>query len=261
MNIGKKENQEDALWPTIAYENPNLLILCDGMGGHKDGEIASRCVVDVLNKNLSALPVTSFEKAEKNISHSLKKVYATLNELDYNDSEGKTMGTTLILMMKCINGILVAHIGDSRMYLLRNDTGIVFRTRDHSVVAELIACGEMTEAEARVSPLKNRITKAIQPCQGFMTTPTYDRITDISNGDVIFLCSDGIIEQITDDELACILIGSMDLSKKLDEINKLCIERNTQDNHSCIAIQIDAIDKANEKKVSLWQRIVKALEL
>lgn len=179
LAIGQKGNQEDSLWPESSCVNPSVLILCDGMGGHKNGEVASRCVVDTLNNELCALPEVPMAKAETIINNALKKVYDALNDLDTNDGTGKTMGTTLVLAIKCIDGLLVAHIGDSRMYLFRKGKGIVFRTRDHSVVSELVACGEMTEAEARVSPLKNRITRAIQPHQDSLTTPTFDRITDI----------------------------------------------------------------------------------
>lgn len=255
LAIGQKDNQEDALWPESSCVNPNMLILCDGMGGHKNGEVASRCVADTLSELLSTLPEMSMTKAEVVINNALREVYSALNKLDVNDGAGRTMGTTLVLAIKCIDGLLVAHIGDSRMYLFRNGDGIVFRTRDHSVVSELVACGEMTEAEARFSPLKNRITKAIQPHQDSMAIPTFDRITDIKKGDVIFLCSDGIIEQITDDELVCIMTESKELSEKVNEIKSICSERNTRDNHSCIGVQIDEKDSVNKPKTSLWQTI------
>lgn len=255
LAVGQKENQEDALWPSVSGEVSPVFILCDGMGGHKNGEVASRCVVNTLRKELCVLPEVSMTKAETIINNALKKAYDRLNDLDTNDGTGKTMGTTLVLAIKCIDGLLAAHIGDSRMYLFRNGEGIVFRTRDHSVVSELIACGEMTEAEARVSPLKNRITKAIQPHQDSLTTPTFDRITDIKKGDIIFLCSDGLIEQITDDELANLLTETKELAEKINEIKRICNERNTSDNHSCIATQINGINNTNKTKVSLWHSI------
>lgn len=260
LAIGKKENQEDALWPSVPDGSSRVLILCDGMGGHKDGEVASNCVAETLGKELSALPLSTMDKTIQIVNDTLAKAYANLDKLDNADSLGNTMGTTLAMAIPCNDGILVAHIGDSRVYLFRKSKGVVFRTRDHSVVAELIACGEMTEEEARLSPLKNRITQAIQPHQPTPATPTFDKLTDICNGDILFLCSDGVIEQITDSELADTILSSDNLNDNVERVKRMCEERNTRDNHSCIAVQISVTNtNKNTAKPSFWQNIVKIL--
>ena len=94
LAVGQKENQEDALWPSVSGEQSHVLILCDGMGGHKDGEVASNCVSETLGKELAELPITTVDRTISSIKDALEKAYDKLDRLDETDSAGNTMGTT-----------------------------------------------------------------------------------------------------------------------------------------------------------------------
>ena len=108
------------------------------------------------------------------------------------------MGTTLTFLAFCTDGVLVAHIGDSRVYQFRRGQGVVFRTRDHSLVEDLIAAGELTPDEARTHPRRNIITRAVQPHQESPVRATFRVLTDVRRGDLFLLCSDGVTEQLED---------------------------------------------------------------
>lgn len=259
--IGKKENQEDFVWPQVS-DNPTFnrtMVLCDGMGGHEKGEIASKCVAEFIGNALSSKEFQSLTESKIFFSAIYRGACNSLNNLCEDRDNPKSMGTTLACLLSCTDGLLAAHIGDSRIYQIRKETGIVFRSRDHSVIAELIATGEITEDEAWNSPIRNQLTKAIQAGKENPIYPTYDTITDIRCGDVFILCSDGVVEQITDHELTEIFSTNIPLYSKVKELQKRCSTRNTRDNYSCLSVEV--INGILVKKQSLIDRILNRLKL
>ena len=129
--IGMKPNQEDALFPRkgSATKDTHVFLVCDGMGGHENGEVASTCVADTIGRETACLPLCTTGEMQGAFEDALAKAYQNLDELDTSESERK-MGTTLTFLALCTDGVLVAHIGDSRVYQLRPGKGIIFQTRD-----------------------------------------------------------------------------------------------------------------------------------
>ena len=151
--LGQRGNQEDALFPSLdeATSARRVFMVCDGMGGHEHGEVASRCVAETIGTLASAAGECTVELMQQTFEDALDEAYRRLDTLDADgDGRGRTMGTTLTFLAFCTDGVLVAHIGDSRVYLFRRGQGVVFRTRDHSLVEDLIAAGELTPDEARI---------------------------------------------------------------------------------------------------------------
>ena len=139
------------------------------------------------------------------------------NELDKKDTGGlKKMGTTMTCLYLHKKGYLVAHIGDSRIYHIRPNTGIVYQSSDHSLVNDLLRAGELTEEEAINFPQKNVITRAMQPNLERRHKADVFSFSDIKKGDYFFLCCDGVLEQLTNDHLCEILSD-----KKLNDSQKL----------------------------------------
>ena len=154
--LGQRSNQEDSIYPALGQMIPDndLFILCDGMGGHDCGEVASQTVSQAMSDFILEHPDTDFETA-------LSAAYDALDAKD-NDAE-KKMGTTLTFVKFDEGQCIVAHIGDSRVYQIRpSEKRIIYETRDHSLVNDLIACGELTPEEAKQSTQKNIITRAMQ---------------------------------------------------------------------------------------------------
>lgn len=266
--IGQKSNQEDSLYPLLgqADARQRVFLLCDGMGGHAHGEVVSRCVADAVGtwveQQLSAkakeddasASLCTMQQMEQFFTEGLSRAYAELDQLDNESaadgSSRSTMGTTLTFLAICADGMLVAHIGDSRIYQLRLGSGVVFQTCDHSLVNELLLAGEITEEEARTHPRRNVITRAVQPHQEEPSRPTFDRLTDIRRGDVFLLCCDGVTEQLSNADLEHLLLTTDSLAERIDALRSLCAERHTRDNHTCWAFEVEQVEKSEQEEQS-----------
>lgn len=247
---GMKPNQEDALFPLQgqASANTRVFMVCDGMGGHEHGEVASACVAETIGKATSAHPLCSTAEMIEVFNSALEETYRNLDNLDNSDSE-RRMGTTLTFLAICTDGVLVAHIGDSRIYQFRRGEGVVFQTRDHSLVNDLIAAGELAPEDARTYPQRNVITRAIQPHQEYPAKATFKVITDIRKGDIFFLCCDGVLEKIDDDELCRILLSDKTAEERVAMIEDECGKRETRDNNTCYLLEIDHVEKDEAVKI------------
>ena len=237
-----KDNQEDYLFPQHADSNTRVFILCDGMGGHDNGEVASKTAAATLGNYLTKfkdIDIPTFEVG-------LAKAYDALDEIDTNSV--RKPGTTMTCLCLNANNYLVAHIGDSRIYHIRPSLfnpktgrgGILYHSSDHSLVNDLLKAGEITEEEARNFPRKNIITKAMQPHLERRFKADVYEFNDIAPGDYFFLCSDGVLEQISNEWLCKILAdSSLDDLQKLNEIKSKC-NGITKDNFSCWLIPIES---------------------
>lgn len=238
---GMKANQEDCVAPARSEMSASTrcFVLCDGMGGHEHGEVAA----EIVSKSLYGF-LTDEDNAPDLITEGrFKNALAKTNkELDRMAvGEGKRPGTTMTCLYFGENGVLAAHIGDSRIYQIRPGIGIVFRTRDHSLVNELIRAGELTEEQAARHPRKNVITRAMQPGLGAQSKADVKLIEDVEPGDYFFMCSDGILEQITDKRLVEIVGAKGDSKSKIQAIFDECFGK-TRDNYTCILIPVEKVE-------------------
>lgn len=195
-------HQEDCTFPMpdkLCDADRNF-ILCDGMGGHDAGEVASATVCETMGKSIIANGHD--DDGIFTDEDLLKAITDAFDALDSKDdpNAAKKMGTTMTLLKLHNEGATIAHIGDSRVYHIRpgadgNATRILFQTEDHSLINDLVKIGELTKEEARTSPQKNVITRAMQP--NLQSRPKADihHIADIRPGDYFYLCSDGMLEQ------------------------------------------------------------------
>lgn len=250
--IGKKDNQEDYLYPACADTNTRVFIMCDGMGGHDNGEVASMTAASALGDYLtscSEIDIPTFETG-------LAKAYDALDSIDTNSS--KKPGTTMTCLCLNEDNYLVAHIGDSRIYHIRPSLfnvktkrgGILYQSSDHSLVNDLLKAGELTEEEARDFPQKNIITRAMQPHLSKRYKADVYQFDDIQAGDYFFLCCDGILEQLSNDALCEILADKkLDDSQKLAKIKSIC-DGNTRDNYTCWLIPIDKVKIKSKSDLS-----------
>lgn len=239
--IGRKPNQEDALFPLEgnADSSTRVFMVCDGMGGHEHGEVASQCVAATIGNFTSNVGDTTAEEMKLLFANGLAKAYKALDELDTEETQ-KKMGTTLTFLALCSDGVFTAHIGDSRIYQLRPGVGIIYQTIDHSLVSDLVSIGEITPEQARTHPQRNIITRAVMPHQDFPSKATVKTLTDVRPGDLFFLCSDGVIEENTDDHLEKILLGEGTIEDRLSILRENCALCNTRDNYTCYLIEIES---------------------
>ncbi len=239
---GKKDNQEDRIFPTIdqlaTYQK--CFVLCDGMGGHEKGEVAASIVSETLyNALITTVPAKNIVTKEW-LEKALNRAYDALDKMAYHPEQRP--GTTMTCVYMGDNGLMCAHIGDSRIYVVRPGKGIIFRTEDHSLVNQLIRAGELTEEEARNHPRRNVITRAMQPGLEKRYAADFKILQDIEAGDYIFMCCDGILERLTDEKLVEILSLDIPVEQKLKDIYDTCYGE-TRDNYTCILIPINEVEK------------------
>ena len=240
FEMGNRTNQEDSIFPEIgkATADDRLFLVCDGMGGHEHGEVASGIVCSVMPKYILESIESGGAFSDELIAAALEKVYAELEP--YDNGSAKKMGTTMTLACLHNGGCTVAHIGDSRIYHIRPNTReVLYRSRDHSLVFDLYRAGEISYDEMRTSPGKSIITKAIQPGTKGSAKPDVVHIGGLQKGDYIFLCSDGVLEEMEDDDLVGVLAGSGSDVDKMERLKEMTAKN--ADNHSAYLIHIEDV--------------------
>lgn len=238
--IGKRANQEDSIFPSkgMADESSRLFLVCDGMGGHENGEVASRLVCDTFASVLQGVDNESID-ADK-FKQALSAAYDALDSEDPDPMSTRKMGTTLTFLHLADSKVVVAHMGDSRVYHIRphSDNPIVYRTNDHSLVNELVRAELITPEEALTHPRRNVITRAMQPNLERRHDADVREFFDVLPGDYFFMCSDGILESLRDDVLIEILRRDDTDDQKMEAIRQLC-EESSNDNFSAYLVPIE----------------------
>ncbi len=251
-NIGGRGNNEDSIYPPSenATTNNQLFLVCDGVGGNDKGEIASRLACDKFAEYFEQHTIEVSDQAY--IDEVLKYTESAFDKYFEDHSEAKGMATTLTLLYLHKNGATVAHVGDSRVYQFREGE-IIFQTIDHSLVNDLLKAGAIDEEQAKDHPQKNVISRAIQGSCVKSTKAEVDSIIDIKAGDYFFMCSDGILENISDFEIGQVLNQSISDAEKKEQILKRCLI-NPHDNFTCYIVPIKSVDgfvDDDQKEVSV----------
>lgn len=246
QELGQRTNQEDSLFPALgkSTSDDRLFVLCDGMGGHEKGEVASAMVCETLSRVILSAWHPGEVLSDELFLQALSAAYDALDAKD--NGEERKMGTTLTFLCLHASGATVAHIGDSRIYQLRpasknSPARIVFRTQDHSLVNDLVKIGEITEEEAKHHPQKNVITRAMQPCQEHRTKADIAHLTDILPGDYFYMCSDGMLEEASDENILNIITKPNATDEQKLEMLRNVTEEN-KDNHTAHLIHIDGVE-------------------
>ena len=241
-HIGRKERQEDAVWPLFdeATDQDACFVLCDGVGGSLHGEIASKTSSEVIGSYLAQIVKEKSVADDKDVQRAVSLAYDELEKIDLKDADGKvSMATTLACICIHKNGILASHIGDSRIYHIRPDYGLLYQSADHSLVNALLQAGELTIEEVPNFPRKNVITRAIQPNRKRAKVEVH-QLTDVQSGDYLFLCCDGVLEQLSNERLVEILSMKISDKEKLSLLEQESLDK-TKDNFTAYLIPIDTV--------------------
>ena len=247
---GKRDNQEDSIFPKHQYATSadRLFILCDGMGGYEKGEVASSTICEHLSHYLLQRGPFS----DKLFHEALEYSYEKLCEKAVNGEN--RMGTTLTLLFFHEQGCFAAHIGDSRIYHIRPDKHqILFVSRDHSLVNDLLDAGMLAKEDVANFPQRHVITRAIRMDKKISRSDVdVHHIKDIQNGDYFLMMSDGMLENLSEDELLH-LVCRKDLSN--EEKRNWLIENSAgnSDNHSAYIIHINNVHELEKKKIDYWK--------
>ena len=218
QGLVRASNQDTVLVTSNAYG------VADGMGGHNGGETASRIAVEVLEKALQDKLVD-----EQTLKMGIEAANRRVFDMGRQDKKLAGMGTTVTLLWEGDETIWIAHVGDSRAYLLR-DGELSRQTEDHSMVAELLKSNAITPEMAAVHPYKNVITKAlgIDP----LVIPDIFSV-EKKAGDVWLVCTDGLYNMVSDEVIAEVL-NNLKGEKAAKKLLELAIEHGGHDNISFV---------------------------
>ena len=211
--------------------------VCDGMGGTYGGDIASALATRVIEEAFTNFLTESLsdEEIKMLMLQTLEKANQTIYEKAQEEEATQGMGTTVVTIVIQNGKAHLAHVGDSRIYLYRNQT-LTRETKDHSVVQELIENGTITEKEAINHPRKNMITKVlgVEP----MIHPDYF-VIDTKENDIFLLCTDGLTAVLSDDELKQLFQRNVSFFNMADMFIDAALEKHTQDNVTTVLLQTD----------------------
>lgn len=204
IGMVRRENQDSYNIRTDFPSGHVACVVCDGMGGPAGGRqasgIAVRAYMDCLSRCLEpGMDTPELRKLSREaVSEANHAVWSAAREMGY-----PSMGTTLVAAIACTSGVLISNVGDSRAYYLNPGDGQIFRvTRDHSLVQDMLERGEISEEEARTHPKRNLITRALGPDDA-VDCDNY--VCQMHLNDAFLLCTDGLVNTLTDAEMLAIV--------------------------------------------------------
>lgn len=220
---GKREINED----NLQFQSGKFYLVCDGLGGNGNGQIASQLVAETVKESLlkSKSIVEAVQEADKVLSSYKKKHPST-----------EYMTTTISVTEILDKGILISWAGDSRVYQFREGK-IIYKTNDHTLVNEAVNKAVLTALEALFHPDANELTKSIKGAQNPVELGQI-LIEDIKENDHFFICTDGVIESWIDTDLETLFSESKSTNEIIDELDKSC-QIFSNDNYTAIVFQVD----------------------
>lgn len=243
-DVGMKRRLNEDVF--LVDENLGLYLVADGMGGHAAGEVASRLATDEIIRTFSdhgALDDETWPEhwnmgrsaAANLLVDAILAGHERVTRAVGRDSNLKGMGTTVVAAVHPpgTRTLIICHVGDSRAYRLRGE-GFSPLTDDHSWVHEQVTAGFLTEEAARSHPLKNVVTQAL----GGSTEPRVDILeTELDEGDLYLLCSDGLNSMLTDGEIADLVCDNSSLEEITNRLIAAANEKGGNDNISVVLLR------------------------
>ncbi|RZN45239.1 serine/threonine-protein phosphatase [archaeon] len=235
----RNEDSYDLLMLTLPDGRITLFsaIVCDGMGGHPAGDVASSLACSMVHRSLlellASVPSPTREDVIGIMGESVHASHRRLSTLARSDPSLQGMGTTLIWAIAFSGEVFLAHVGDSRAYVW-GQKGLCRATRDQTPVQRMVDRGELTPSQARAHPLRHVVSQAfgltspLRPCLSWRR---------VAPGEGILLCSDGLTDQLTDDEIGSVL--AREGENACDKLVAMANERGGRDNCTVAVLRCD----------------------
>jgi protein phosphatase len=231
VGLRRSHNEDDY----VIMQDQRVVAVADGMGGAAAGEVASGIFVSTVREFFTAQDLDSEETA----SQAVQQVFSVANErmighVDRNPSDAG-MGCTAELLTFTEGRYIIGHVGDSRIYLFRNGE-LRQLTKDHSLVQMQLDSGMITAEEALVHPKKNVVLRAV----GIERDFSLDLLRGNSfTGDLFLLCSDGLTDMIGDDAVVAVLLASLSLDQKAEQLVESAKNAGGKDNITVVLCQVN----------------------
>ena len=236
IGLVRKDNQDAYGIEERTECGKTVCVVCDGMGGAAGGKLASTIAVGTYLRELKAIltPEMTPEQLREASSYAVSLANRAIREEAARSESCKNMGTTLVAAVSCGDHVVVvSNVGDSRAYRITAD-GITRITKDHSLVESMVDRGDITEEEARRHPNRNLITRALGPdanpiCDGY--------ITPLLPGEAILLCTDGLVDTVTDQEMLFEVIHGDGQDTCLQRLLEIAKAHGAPDNVTAVLMQ------------------------
>jgi serine/threonine protein phosphatase PrpC len=239
-----------------------LAILADGMGGYNAGEVASRIATAIVKESIEdrllnfGWNIRSHrgKRLQQLVVEAVEHANIAIYETARSEPQFAGMGTTLVVTLFHQDKVTVAHVGDSRTYRLRQGS-LVQITRDHSLLQEQIDAGLVDPGWAQFSPNKNLVTRAVG-VNDDVAIEIHEHVTEV--GDIYLLCSDGLCDMLSSEEIVQIMTSTdSSLKKTCDALIQRANDNGGRDNTSVILIKVQAID---DEAKGLFGQILKLIQ-
>ena len=265
-DVGRRRtNNEDTY---RADEALGLFLVADGLGGHASGEVASRLAAETIQDQLTTwarggspppalgLAVAGAPEAATHLANSIRFANQVIHGAASTRPECHGMATTVVAALVAEGRLILAYVGDSRIYRVR-DRKLEQLSQDHSLVREQVALGLISEDEAVVSPQRNVVTRAV----GMEPTVMVDvQAEPIHEGDTLLLCSDGLSDMVEEPFILETLIqAGEDLEQGCEALVELANARGGRDNITALLVRFSEVGEADEEaRHGFWRRLLGA---
>lgn len=234
-DIGNIRQLNEDTYGILEDEAFNLFLICDGMGGHNAGEVASALAKDTVLDFMRG--IQQEEDLFPSLIEAIKKANHEIYALSSKEKTMSGMGTTMTAALSHHGRLDVAHVGDSSLFVVYNNE-IKKITKDHSYVQELVDLGKITEEDAKHHPNKNIITRAVGT-NLHLEIESYTRQTD--QKEIYLLCTDGLSDYLSAQEILEKLSDSQDMHKSMMELVDMAKERGGRDNITLVIFGGEAL--------------------
>lgn len=237
-DIGKKRKMnQDYIYATREKIGnlPNVFIVADGMGGHNGGELASQWTVQTVLDEITDSPA---KNAKKILEQAILTANQVIRRKASEDPALYGMGTTIVIATIEGSNLLVANVGDSRLYLANPQKKTIRQiTKDHSMVEEMVRMGGMAKEAAHNHPDKHIITRAVGAKERLQVDFFNEKLVV---GEIALLCSDGLTDMLEDHEIGEILSGKDDVTWKANELIRVANDKGGKDNIAVVLVSLTA---------------------
>ena len=233
-----RDHNEDNVIILSNNNNEYLLAVADGMGGHKAGEVASAIAINHLTEEFYRLDtIGTKEVAIDWLRNIVTEINNKIFDYTKENPDSKGMGTTFVCAIKTNDYLIYGNIGDSSGYVIKNKK-LHKVTKDHTLVNLLVSTGELTEEEAKYHPRRNVLMRALG-ANNPIDIDIFDVDTKVSG---IFLCSDGLTNMITDEQIEKVLDSNLTIEETLEKLIKKANARGGNDNISIAYLKKESGD-------------------
>ena len=235
VGLVRKENQDAFAVCQHEESGHTLCVVCDGMGGAAGGKLASRIAVDTFMLEMQKVLRQDMtpEQLREASSYAVTLANRAIRDAAEASVDCRGMGTTLVSAVSYDGGAVISNVGDSRAYRITAD-GIARITKDHSLVERMVDRGDITAEEARHHPNRNLITRALGPD---MSALSDEYICPLGPGEFLLLCSDGLVDTVTDQEMLFEVIHGDDLNTCLDRLLTISKSHGASDNVTAVLMK------------------------